>query len=31
MEQEISELIGKVYKNGANDNISIIIVKCVDE
>lgn len=31
MEHAIDKLIEKVYKNGANDNISIIIVKCFDE
>lgn len=30
MEQAINKLIGRVYKNGANDNISIIIIRCSD-
>lgn len=30
MKQEINALISKVYKNGANDNISIIIVRCME-
>ena len=28
MEQAIEKLINRVYKNGASDNISIVIVKC---
>lgn len=31
MEQAVDKLIDRVYKNGANDNISIVIVRCIDE
>lgn len=31
MQKELDRLIDTVYKNGANDNISIIIIKCMDE
>lgn len=31
MEEELDSLIHAVYKNGAKDNISIIIIKCMDE
>lgn len=31
IEQAIDKMIGKVYQNGAGDNISVVVVKCCEE